>query len=766
MYLKQIFRSISRDLLNTGIMILSLAVGIFCAGLILTFINYELGTDKFHKDKDNIYALNCDDPFSPGQVIYYCLRGSAEYMKTNYSSVEDYCRVNSTKVTKVLAGDQSFFDNPLVMATSENFFSFFSYELVTHNPETVLESKNNIVISTELAEKYFDTDPLGKIITLENGDKSEEMVVTGIFKKSAYNTQLKFDMVRLIPESDSRCYIKLKPATNPEEFEKTLLDDKKVIPVLHMGNPGPYYLTPLRKAYFDTKRATIIDKSRNVKDLWIAGSIGFLIVGIAIFNYLGILANKFQRKTREFFIRRINGSPVSDLANRFLLENSIILFLAFFLALALMPDLMSFFNSMINGQVPDEFVFHHRQMIVFSIFFVTLLIITLVFTVYILRSNSNLFSLKTDYAYKLKGIYIPFFNIFQIAASIVLIICSLVIIRQINFIEDKPIGLDKNVIEVKIPDQYKSKASVFKDELLKYTGIRNVSIVEASPVLEHFQLGLSNTQDGITKDYFPAGFSGDEDYFDVLSMRLIEGNGFIERTQGTKICVINQTFAGLFPDRNLVGQKMPGLEDNLITGIVEDFNYNGLESEIGPAFISLSSKGGHLLVKAADNFEARKAIGEVWGKLIPDFPVDTESIGERFAWFHRDKASFRKLLITCSLISLFLSIIGLLAITYQKAIARTKEIGIRRINGANNIDVLVLINKGFLTWTIIAFLFALPVSWYATNKWLQGFAYRTNLPWWIFLIGGVITLLITLITVNSQVRRVARRNPVEALRSE
>lgn len=766
MYLKQIFRSISRDVLNSGIMVISLAIGIFCAGLILMFIKHELGTDNFHKDKERIYALKCDDPWITNGKMYYCRAGSAEYMKKNYSSVEDYCRISNSNALKIIVNEQSYFDKSQLIGASYNFFSFFSYDLLSGDPATVLESKNSIVISTDLADKYFDTDAIGKVISLVYSDTTENMIVTGVFRKNPGNTQLVFDMVRQIGEKDSRCYLKLSRDSDPGKLEKIFSENREDIPVVHMGDPGAYYLTPLKMAYFDTSRATVVDKTRDIKDLWIAGIIGFLIIGVAVFNYLGILANKFHTKTREFFIRRINGSPVSDLVYRFLLENSIIIFLAFILAIALMPDLLPFFNSLINSQLSGEFIFQTGQLSVFAMFLLILILVTLLFTIYLVLSNSNLFSLKADYNYKLKGINISFFNIFQIAASIILITCSLVIIRQINYIADKPIGLDKDVIEVKIPAQYNGKTGVFKEELLKYTCIRNVSVVGASPLLEHYLLGLRYMQDGVEKEYTPSGFNGDEDYLDVLSLKLIEGSGFNERTPDTKICIINQAFARMFPDRQLIGQGMPGLEENIISGIVEDFHYSGLETKIGPAFVSYSNKGGHLLVKARDYPEASKAISEVWGKLIPDFPVNTESVRERFAWFHRDNAIFRKLLIACSLLSLFLSVIGLLAITYQKATARTKETGIRKINGANNADILLLINKGFFTWIIIAFLLALPISWYAMNKWLEGFAYKTNLPWWIFLIAGLIASVVTLLTVNIQVWKVARQNPVEALRYE
>ena len=338
-----------------------------------------------------------------------------------------------------------------------------------------------------------------------------------------------------------------------------------------------------------------------------------------------------------------------------------------------------------------------------------------------------------------------------------------------NFITKKPIGLNKEVIEIKIPPQYKDKAGVFKDELLKSSSINSVSVVGASPVLEHFLVALKYQQDGVEKEYSPSGFSGDENYLDVLGIELADGTGFSETlSANTQKCLINQSFVKLFPNQDLIGKGMPGMEDMIITGIVKDFHYSDLKSLVEPAFISFDNEGGHLLVKASENQTqtVRSTISMIWQKLIPDYPLDIESVGDRFDWFHRGNENFKKLIGSCSLISLFLSMIGLFAVSYQKTRSRTKEIGIRKINGANIIEILAMINKDFVRWTLIAFIIAVPVAWFAMDKWLENYAYRTEVKLWIFVLSGIIVLTISLLTVSWQSLRAATRNPVESLRYE
>jgi len=770
MNLELILRSLLRDRLNTLVIIISIAIGIACINLIFLFLSRELRTDGFHEKKDQIYALKCDDPWFPGRKMYQCKFGSAEYMKNNFARVEDFCRINNSGSPKINVNNKDYSDQSYIIRASENFFTFFSYKLVSDNPATVLEVANNLVISSDLAKKYFGAEnPEGKIITLGNRDNEEQMIVTGIFEKPVDNTQISFDMVRLIGEVDSRCYLRLTRNTDTKEMEKLFSERKESIPAIHTGTPGTYYLEPLQKAYFDTTRGSFVEISRDKRDLWIALIIGLMITGIATFNYLGVLTNKFQGKVKEYYLRRINGSTISDLIARFMLENSIILVLSFFLGLFLMIDALTFFNTLTDSKITSTFIWQPEQIIILFGILVFVLLVTLIFSFYLIRSNLDLYLLKTDQNQTVRSIQIPFFNIFQLAGSIALIICSLVIIKQINYITNKPIGLDKQVIEIKIPVPYKAKAGILKEELLKSSSVSNVSVTTASPVLEHFLVALKYQEYGLEKQYSPSGFSGDENFLDVLGIELVTGENFSQTLSANdNKCLINQAFVKLFPDQDLIGRGIPGMEDMIVTGIVKDFNYSDLKTIVEPAFISFSTRGGHLLVKASDGqtSEAKDAITMIWQKMIPDYPVNIESVGDRYEWFHRKNTNFKKLIGSCSIISLFLSMMGLFAVSYQKTRSRTKEIGIRKINGANVFEILTMINSAFLRWTMIAFIIAAPTAWYAMYIWLESYAYKTEMKWWIFALSGLIVVTISLLTVSWQSWRAATRNPVEALRYE
>ncbi len=766
--MKQLLRTLLKDKLNTLILIVSLAIGFAGFNMILLFLARELGTDSFHTYKDRIYALKCDDPWMPGKQMFHCRFGSAEYMKENFSQVEEFCRISNSGSQRIIVNNEDYYDKPFIIAASSNFFSFFSYNLLTNNPETALESKNNIVISSELARKYFgDQDPVGQVIELR---KDDQLIVSGIFEKPVENTQIKFDAVRLIGDIDSRCYVRLSDEAGKEETEKIFSMNKDNIPVINDGKPGAYYPESLHDAYFDTDRGQVIDNSRNKTDLLIAFIIGIMIIGIALFNYLGIITNRFLGKTREYSIRLINGGNPFDLVSRFMAENSVLIFISFLISIYLMLEILPFFNQLTGSDISKSFIFRTGEILILLSIIFTVFIITLLFVIYKVLPSRTTYHIFSGSDYRIKTIQIPGFNIFQIASTIVLIICSIVIIMQMRYITNKPIGLDKEVIEVRIPSQFADKSGVFREELMKSGKVDNVAITGASPLLEHFLLSLHYQQDGVEKQYAPAGFSGDENYLDVLGIQLIEGEGFSNLTgsSGAKKCLINQAFARLFAGQDLLGKGMPGMEETTIIGIVKDFHYSSLKSWVEPAFISYAKTGNHLLVKPAGNQvkQVRELISEIWKELVPGYPVNTESIGERYEWYHRDNRNYLRLIGACSLISIFLSMIGIFAISYQNARLRTKEIGIRKINGAITKELLILINRDFIRWIAFAYCIAVPASWFVMYKWLENYAYKTRIYWWVFALAGIIVLAVTFLTVSLQSWRAATRNPVESLRYE
>jgi putative ABC transport system permease protein len=770
MKLNQIFRGLFRNPLNSLIIIISLAIGMACTNLIILFITRELNTDGFHRNRDRIYLLKCDNPYEKGAQMSNCKIGGAEYIKENFSQVEDFCRIRFRRAQKVMIGSQVYNDNLPVFETSATFFTVFSYELLTNNPNSVLSTKDDIAISEELALKYFgESLPIGRIITIINGSTKTDFIIKGIFRKPVENSQFDFDMVKLSENTERYAFLLLKKNTDPATLEKLFANEKDKIPVINDGIPGKYYLKSFRQTYFDTSEYSLLGNKREKSDIVIAIIIGLIIICVASVNYLGLINNKLFDKTPEFYIRRINGGSKASLIFDFMIENLIIIALAFAISLEVISWIIPFFNDLTESQIDVTYFTRPDSFLFMSYIVVLLLFTTLIFSVNKLKKQKISSTSKVMIDKEGKIIKIPAFYIFQLIVTIVLLICSITILKQINYISRKDIGINKEVIEVKIPSVYESQTKIFKENLLKYPTVASISVTTASPLLEWIQTSFKYTENGEEKQYSPKIFRGDESFIRTLGISLTDGRDFSGNIESDKNnCIINESLSEYFSGRNLIGEKLPGYEKLTVIGIVKDFNCSGAKDPVSPGVIVFDNTGNHLLVMPAlgKAQAVKNSISEIWQDLIPDFPLNIESVRERYDWYHKKETNFARLIVSCCLISLFLSMIGLFAISFHSSRKRTKEIGIRKINGATVFGVISLLNRDFFRWVIIAFVPASLITWYIMNRWLQGFAYRTELNIWIFALAGLLTVTITFLTVSWQSWRAATRNPVEALRYE
>ena len=770
MKIKTALQSLFRHRLNSSIIIVSLAIGIACMNLIALFVTREFNAESFQKNKNRMYALQADDPFGEGQKTYFIREGAAEYIIDNFAEVEDFCRIRNVSPLKVTAGNQDYFDGKRAIGASPNFFKFFSYELLYGNPQKVLETSQDVVISDELAQKYFGkADAVGERLTFHHRDGKDEMIVSGVFKKPAESTQLNFGMIRSIGNQDSRVYLLLAENAKIPELEAKFAQNKETIPSVIDGTPGTHYLKSFKAAYFDTSRHQTIENYRDKSDLYIALVIGLMILGVAVFNYLGLINNRLVEKAGEHSIRRVNGGSKMNLVSEFLVETFFLIATAFVLSNVLLIWMTPFFNQLTAANITTEWLFSMKNILLLSGIPALILLATAIFSFVRIDTGVRAETLKPGKFHPKTKMQIPALNISQLAVSVALIIGSIVIIKQINYITNKDIGIERDVIEVKIPGQYKNQSALFKNELEKQSSVEMVSMANASPVLEHFMLLLHYNENGEEKEYTPAVFVGDENFSRVLGIKIIQGANFSEHAESNQNkCIINQSLARLFSEQDLIGKILPGTENTVVIGISEDFHYSSLKKNVGPGYITYGTNGFYLMVKPAFNQTARvrAAISEIWDKLITDYPVNMESVNDRYQWMHRENTNYARLIGACCVISVFLSMIGLFAVSFHASRRRIKEIGIRKVNGAKITEILTLLNSSFVKWVVIAYLIGMPLAWFAMDRWLENFAYKTSLSWWIFALAGFLALGIALLTVSWQSWRAAKRNPVEALRYE
>ncbi len=769
--LKTIYRGLKRNRLNSSVIMLSMAIGMACFFLIVLFINREFKPEAFNPDKQRTYALQSDNPFGnevgAGSKMMHCREGSVEYMQENFEEIESFCRLWHISGKRIVVNRNTYFDNPTILSASENFFDFFNYNLVTNNSQDVLKTKNDIAISEDLAIKYFgEKFPIGKSILLGSGKGEIEYFVSGVFERPLETTQISFDMVTLFNGKDSRCYVKLDAPQSKQKLENEFKRLKADIPSINDGTPSQYYLQEMNDAYFSTIRNAKFEASRDKSDLWIALAIAFIIIGIAVFNYLNLLRNRLNDNIKSYTISRIQGAANKDLVYNFLMETFGMLLISFSLGLVLMNVLLPFFNQLLATNLSFQIFTRPNSFLLFILFMSVLLVISYLFAFVHVKTRLSTVNIKGKARSTRR---LPIMSIIQLAAMVILVICSSVVVKQIQFINNKEIGLDKNVIEIRIPSSHSSKTSVFKENLSANPNVSGFSLTTASPLLEHWILALHYEENGSKQSYYPCGFTGDENYLKTLGINILDGENFSGNPETDKRkCLVNKSFASLFPNRELIGNPMPGNEETLIIGIVEDFHFSSLKKIVEPAYIAFNNSGPQILVKPVKGKEneVKASIGAIWENLIPDFPPYIENMNVRYQYLHAENERFIQLIGACCLISILLSMMGLFALSVDNCIKRIKEIGIRKVNGAKIPEILTLLNIDFIKWVGIAFVLACPIAYFTMNKWLENFAYKTTLSWWIFTISGILALGIAVLTVSWQSWRAATKNPVEALRYE
>ena len=769
--IKLAFRNLLKQRLNTLIIIISLTIGLACVNLNMLFIDRELNTDSCYNDIERMYVLQSDDVFEKGNKNTYVLNGAPKYIKQNFSQVEDFCMINSSYFSSIRAGQTNFYERPILIEASANFFEFFNHNIDVDNYSDILGSKNNIVIASSMANKLFGNKrAIGENIYIRRADNEEEYTVTGVFNKHKSNTRLQFDMViKIKPESDGRCVLKLYDKNYAETVNDLLVKHKEEIPITNYKGSLAYNLQSIKEAYYNTFRAPVFEKSRDKQDLRIAALIGLIILIVATFNYLAIVNNNMLQRSKEILVRRLNGCSAGSLVKYIMLEVVFVIFISFLLSIPVMLLVSPLYAKLMHSQIGIQSLSEPSVLIAQIVLLSVLLLASHLFVIYRVKRIVRSVSVKSVDAGNSKLKQFPTFTIFQIAATVALIICSAVVLKQISFINNKNIGVNKNVIEIALPPYLHHHLGTLKQELLKQTSIQNVAIASESPSLQHFIVLREYEENGVRLDYSVHGFRGDEDVINTLGFEIVEGQGFSKNIAYNKNKIlINEALAKKFPNRHFIGGKLPGDNYSVIIGIVKNFHYNDLKSIIEPAYIGFNNKGNHLLVLPNTGMEkqARNAINMIWKTLAVDYPLNLKTIGDAHAERHEENKAFIKLINACSFISIFLAMIGLFATSYQACYERTKEIGVRKVNGARWMEILVVLNKRIVQWIIIASIIACPIAAFLMQEWLEGFAYKTDFSIWIFAFAATTTILIALLTVSYQSWLTARRNPIEALKYE
>ncbi len=776
--LKSIWRKLKRDKVITGINLLGLTIGIAAVMTLSAFGITELKRGKEVPDAQNIYRTEIDteyghvslspDPFgnflkekTPDIIASVNIHPSIIPGNNNLNTLE-------TKNTKIKAKNILFADS--------SYAKVFEHKTLHGDIANALNKPNGIVLTKSESEKIFgNTNPIGKIVKL-NGEYNLEVgaVIEDVPHNAINYFQSIVNIDIALPKDNDKwnnfrvfTYFRIAPDANLEQIEniaeQALNEHCREITGIDFTNN--ITLVPYSELYY--YKPSIIEhlKHGSYQTTIIFISIAVLILIIAVINFINLSWAQNMRKIKEIGIRQISGSSRSKIFMMFICESMFLTFVSFLLALILFEISSNIFTNHNLSNISS--VIYSPLFI--SLAFTGLIVISIITGIYpalrTLKINT-LQSLKYDCSLsKIKGWTGYALTSFQFIIAIVLIASIITVNKQLHFIDKKNIGFNKDNLVYFLLDN--NKGDLIFNELSQYHEIKSFCLSDGLPGNSLARSSGNLYYEGKNKQVKYTRIHSDYRYISTMGMTISQGRNFMPGENN--LAIINESAAKSFGIESVKNQ--PKIEGYTIVGIVKDFQIESLHQQTEPTVVTLSPYTKYGIVRVALNNkmtfkEATNHIKTAWNKAGIEMPLEIHFLNKTMETVYQKDIVFRKVLNTLVFLALFIACIGLFGISLFLINNRIKEIGIRKVNGAKISEVLVMLNKDFVKWVAIAFIIATPLAWFAMHKWLENFAYKTDLSWWIFALSGVLALLIALLTVSWQSWRAATRNPVEALRYE
>ncbi|MGB8191123.1 MAG: ABC transporter permease [Chitinophagaceae bacterium] len=800
-YLKVALRYLMRHKEYTAINILGLAVGITCCVLIMLFVRSELSYDKFHGKSDRLYRMWQHEVYQGEDLISSSTPlPMPQALQSSFAEIEGTCRVYAfTPIVKV---EQQSFSESIRMVDS-TFFRLFDFKLLQGDRSNPFPTTNSMVITPELAKKYFGkADPMGKSIEMQLGNEMQLFTVTGVAEASPEASSIKYNL--LIPFSNSRylfsanahrswfnvfgeTYVLLKENVKPAELQKKFpAMMKQQLAEDYTENGFRIFLQPISDIHLNNTIPAGIEPISNPKYSYILATIGILILLVACINFITLSIGRSTTRAMEVGVRKTLGAARQQLIRQFWGEAFLVTVIAVVLGLALSAILIKPFNQLIIRELSLQF---DIGFVLFCLLMVSVIaLIAGVYPAFVLSKFNPVEVLKGKLKIKNnKGWLRQSLIVGQFIASIGMIICTIVIGEQMKYLRSKDLGYNKEQVVVVYTNKPRREGfplgELYRNELLKHS-----QVAEATVSLYSFaetpwvQLGFTNEK----KVYQDFQYNSVDEYFiDVMKINVIRGRGFDAKipADATSSAVVNEAFVKEFGLGDAVGKKLPGRFDQQIIGVVKDFNFESLHTPVRPLLLTVKSDS---ITRRSENintsspFQPRISVRlkpgnlaanidvlkQAWKKIMPAQDFEYQFLDDRIASQYREEQRTSTIVKLASALSIFIACMGLFGLATLTVVRRTKEIGIRKVLGASIPAIAALLSKDFLRLVIVAALIAFPIAWWAMNTWLQDFAYRVNISWWVYLLAGVLSLLVAMLTVSFQAVKAAMANPVKSLRTE
>jgi putative ABC transport system permease protein len=790
-YFKIAVRNLWRHKVFSFINILGLAVGMAACFLIFLYVSFETSYDNFNTKASRIYRIVTDTK-TPSETIKHALTTApiATNLKRDFPEIEDAVRLARDGFL-VKKGNVKFQEENTVLADS-TLFNIFDFPLIAGNKKTALTEPMSIILSQTAAKKYFgNSNPLGKQVLLTGAAINAK--VTGVMKDIPKNSQIQADMfvsmssyqqIYGYPTSDSEwtnhnyySYILLKPHADAKAVEKKL----PAFMEFHHGKEAKELqmqdylsLEPLRDVYLKSKRNGFVTGSMD--NVYIFSMIAIFMLLIACINFINLTTARSAERAKEVGIRKVVGAARFQLTKQFISESVTICFIAFALSVLLCALALPVFNQLAGKQISSSIFNNPSQVLILFLLSVIIGIVAGFYPALVLSSFKPVSVLKGRFTTGTRGLILrKGLVVFQFTISIILIVGTIVVYTQLNYMRNQNLGFNKDQTMV-INTNYDKSKEAFKESLASVPGVLSSTFSSSVPGSDNTSAysEMENAKGETQKTNLDLYFV-DYDYIKQYDLKLVAGRSFSKDfpTDTTQAMVINESAAralGYSSPQQAVGRNFSqwGRQGKII-GVLKDFHYKSLQQQIQPLTMRME-KGAYGLISikvSAVNLPATiKAIGNKWNEIIPNRPFDYNFLDESFDKQYRAEENFGNLFFNFAVLAIFISCLGLLGLSSYSTIQRTKEIGVRKILGASVSSIVNLLSTEFIKLVLIAFIIAVPIAWLGMNKWLQDFAYRTNISWWMFGLAALASLFIAFFTISFQAIKAAIANPVKSLRTE
>ena len=779
-YFNIAFRNLKKYKGFSFINILGLAVGMACTLLILLWVQDELSYDRFFPNADRLYRVIDSEKYSNGEGSLFSMNppSLSKTLVNKYPEIIDATRLRIVKNSVLQYEDKRFTENNLMFA-DPSFLKMFSIQFLKGNENTALSNLSSIVITTETAEKYFGhSDPLGKIIKINNHMNFE---VTGVVKKIPSNSHLKIEF--LLPFDAIKdfgytiegwnsfahtTYVLLNKNvdfhTLSKKISNTIIQNQKDINIT-IG------LQPVTDIHLYSSNIWGIGGTGNITQVYLFSIIALLILLLACINFINLSTARSSNRAKEIGMRKVVGASRKEIIIQFFLESIIYAFISLIISIVLVYDLLPAFNSLSGKELSFNLQNNFELLLLTLGIAVFTGIISGVYPALFLSAFKPVKVLKGKFnsGSGNKNFRKPLVT-FQFVLTIILIIGTVVVNRQLHFIQNKNLGFNKeHVLCLELPGKLNKKADLIKNELSRNRQVISISGVSYPPsgvlsssTLDDWEGNKSNSQFLIYR------LTADQDFAKTMQINMIKGRFFSKEFSSDTAggCVVNQAAISAMDMNSPLGKKVLNLK---IIGVIKDFNFSSLHSKISPLIIYYDpSEIKELLVriKPGEISSTIKSLEQTWDKVAPDYPFEYSFLDEQINKLYQSDQKISKVINTFSFLALFIACLGMFGLASFTAEQRTKEVGVRKVLGAKITGIVILLSKEFTKYVLLANLFAWPAAYFVLNKWLGSFAYHIDMTWWMFLIPGLIAFVIAVATVSFQAIKAATVNPVKSLRYE